>query len=731
MKPFWKFVAVGAVSCGLTACDKGDKPEAGESAAPEAAAAEGEAEPAEAPGLDPAQRAEMLGFAGKLAGDVEFLATILNGRQLVNGFRSLKAWELAEEVAEEEEGVDLEAEVSEQAALADSLLGEEMFLALGDGSTDVLEAYGKFSEEMSYYQFRAFAREFAKAAVSGEFDQLLMKVMMADWAGDFGSDAGKFIPDLEAFEVPPVLAGLKISDDDARAMAEEQVRSVLMMLDADAEPIEFESVGAEFSGIVINGESMAAEMEADRAEMDAEIGEENTDRVIAAVRVKQLVVALGRVDDYLLLFAGGDAEDCPMVDEVGDSLVADERIAFIDEFEGQAVHGLLFGDEEMVAKLPRGGIDRIAEGISDGINGVEGFGDTRELVALLELVGERENALTSLFTPDTFGGVIRVDDGLYFETFGGGDSGLFDFETPHALGGLGSGEEVLLFSNWRTNELYSRVANEYGEALIETAYAFAAHLAAMEIGSESFEEFSAGFGLFDELLRENLVEMWSALDTMSDGLGRESALVVDLAAAFPPIPGVPPAAVEESRFIRASYISPVTDRTKLADSWERLNESMRGIFRSLSEAGLADISMLTPTSSEKDELTTWYFDAFAFSDDLKPSVTLDDDWFIASTSRNQALDLREAIESGTGSDRKGYWLRFDMDVLRKYLDEALTVADDKGELLMPDERSLEEFREELPRLREAVASLEDLREITIHDRMVDGRRRVTLHFAQP
>jgi hypothetical protein len=136
--------------------------------------------------------------------------------------------------------------------------------------------------------------------------------------------------------------------------------------------------------------------------------------------------------------------------------------------------------------------------------------------------------------------------------------------------------------------------------------------------------------------------------------------------------------------------------------------------------------MPSPTNSQANDVVTWYFDALAFSDDLKPSVTVSDDWFVASTSKPQALELMGAAGSGDVV-RKGLWMKLDLGVLRAYVTEMVKLVDANGDDLF-DEEQLEEFRKNLPQVMEGLESLEAFKAVTIHERMEGGHRRATLHF---
>lgn len=720
----WSPVLVASV-CLFSAC--GEKQES----APSGEGGEAGAGEKAAPELTPAERAEMLGFVGRLSGDVESVAAIYDGRGMVEGLRSLRAWEFIRRTAQAEGEPDPEAEIAGPLSSADPFLGEEFFIALGENTAPQVEGMLEATGRLNYYQYRAMTRGFAQALAEGDVESGATSLAGGAWMMEMLEDSEAYLPWVESFEMPPMLGGLKISDTESMDMAEGQLRSLLMPLQQQlqAETVEFESGGAKFSGVRIEGGLLADQMEADRESVERSIGEDAAGRLISAIREKQVILAVAKHDGYLLSFIGADVEDCPMVEDVGESLAADDRLGFVDGFEDQKVHGLLFTDEALLdASYAGGGLDLLAEGIRDGLNDVDGLGDTRELVALLDLVGERESALLDLHETETYGAVIRVDDDVYLDAFGGIDTGADDFETPHRLGRVGEGENVLLFANSVANEEFTERLGDYLELLVEIAYAGSAKVASLETDDPSLEEFRSGFEMFDQVFRQDVVGLFDALGMLDEGLGNEAALVVDLDAEFPPFPAVPQGIVENGRFVRASYVAPVTDREKLGESWEALDRSTRSLLTSLKDVGVPDLNMPRPTYSKSDDLTTWYFDMLSFSDDSKPSVTINDEWFVASTSRNQALDVMEAAAEPAESPRKGSYMRFDLDVLRKYVAESLSLVDEQGESLFPNEEALAEFREELPRIREGLATLEQISGFTVHERIDQGRRRATFRI---
>jgi len=376
--------------------------------------------------------------------------------------------------------------------------------------------------------------------------------------------------------------------------------------------------------------------------------------------------------------------------------------------------------------LDSGGLKEMAEGIRDGISEVDGFGDEREMIALLDMIGEREDSVLELMDSSTFGGLITVDGGARFDLFGGIESGVLDYSTDHQLASLGEGDNVLMFGNWRSDAEYEKRASDLLKVIVEAAYALTSKVMESDIEEGDMAEFKQGFEMFDQLFREDFLSLYDGLSMAGEGLGQENAVIVDLNAAVPPFPGVPQELVEGGRFVRASYVAPVTDRAKLADAWKKVDVSVRAMLKSAKELGAGDINMLVPTSSEKNDLVTWYFDAVAFSDDVKPSITLSDEWFVASTSRTQALDLVGRAGSESSTKRKGAWFEIDLDTLREYTDETLDLLNENAEVILAD--NAEDFQKEYPRIKKGLKALQQFDGITIHDRMESGTRRISLHF---
>jgi hypothetical protein len=695
------------------------------------------AAPAETPApvvkaLTPGERAAMLGIVGHLSKDTESVMSILDGKEIVKRLKSLKSWEFIRETSKELGGTDPEEEVAEGANAAGKFLGQEIFLATGKGTVPQFANLVKLSQRSNYFQMRVMTQAFAAGAKEGDLSG--MQTATQDAMMQMAKELGKEMAVIESAVMPPVLLGVKAADAEAVGMAQENLVAGLENLpsalgEEAAKAIDFTQGGVTFKGYKLAGETLAASMQEGRADMEGMLEPADIDRLIATMKTKNLVIAQGTMGDYVMLFIGGDEKSCPLVDKVEDSLAANDAVSFVDGYKDKKLAGFVYGEQGLAKAAVVGSLKELALGVRDGLAGAEGFGETRELASLLEMVGDKEDALLGLAKTESLGGLIVLEDGVKFELFGGTDRGGVDHSAAHQFGSLGDSDDVLLFANWVGTAEYSKRAREYGEVIVESAYAMAEKVAGLKIeDSPELAQFQEGFAIFNDKFRTDALGLWDAVATADSGLGTEGALVVDLKGAMPPFPGVPQELVDGGRFVRASLLSPVKDRAKLKDSWGKLDGSLTKIFKTVSEMTGEEIPMQKPISSEKNGLMTYFF-SFPFStEDFMPSVTVGDKWFVASTSKLQALDLVAAADGATPGPRRGAWMELDFDVLRKFTADWVALLEKNGEAAMGGPEQFAAFKEQLPRIQKGLAAFEEFDEMSVSEYKEGGKLRTSLHF---
>jgi hypothetical protein len=464
-------------------------------------------------------------------------------------------------------------------------------------------------------------------------------------------------------------------------------------------------------------------LEASRPSMEQMIDTPSFDRLIAAVAKRNLVVLSGLIGDYAVLFVGSSVDELVFAPTAGESLLAGEALAFCDAYADKELAAVVYGRGDSIKRMSNaaGGLSDIADGLREGFASTDGFGETRDLEALLRMVAERERTLLQLASTESTGTAVFFEDGLKIESYGGTDTGAIDWEAPNRLGHLGAGENVVLFANTSGDAEYNGKMRAYLEALIETGYAMTMKFGELPLEDGKLADFKEMTRLFDSDFRPDAVALWESLSgDFIDGLGAESALIVDLNGSAPPLPGVPQELVDEAKFPRISLLAPVTERAKLASAWENMNRSANSIIAKISEMNGQEIPAQKPMSSEKSDFTTWFFPLPFFTDDFLPSVTVSDKWFAASTSKNQALDLL----AKTGEDTvptTGMSVIMNFQALRTFVDQSLELLAKHPDAVPMDEEDME-------KIREVSAAMEDFEKLSFHYRRENGVLRGSFHL---
>lgn len=767
---------VSALALGLGACKQKQEvkaPEAPGAVETPAQAVPPAPAPADKAALSAEERAAKLGFVKHLPQDTEVVMAFHNGAKAAERIQSSKLWKLVqaqmgigaagpgmEQMPPIEEpemnGEDFQLPEGEQDADADDaadaslpnmpevpaagepsgpavLFGTEFTLALGksagDQGANLLTAYRR----MGYFQMRTLAKAFAASAKAG--DLALMEQAFSEQYGpelikELLADPESGTALLERMKMPPLYLAFRTSSAERPAAAQQLaslVANLAMLGEEVVEPVEVETAGQSFAGQKISGAKISASMEKNRGEMEKTLEPAVIDKLLAAIAKQDIVIVSGILGDYAVLFIGSSTEDLKFAAEPGQSLVASDALAFCDAYASKELAAVIYGQKGAMDKLiaAAGGLADIANGLRDGLAGSEGLGDTRDLEALLRLVGERESAVRKLSGNETLGVAAFFEEGLKIESYGGNDNGALDWKATNQLASLGASEDVVMFANMTSEAAYDGKIRAYLEALMETSYALAMKVAEAPMEEGMMAEFKKNAKLFDTKFRQDAVAIWDTLSgDFNSSLGMECALIVDLNGSMPAIPGIPQPVVDEGKFPRISLVAPVTDRAKIAASWQTINTSATAIMAKVSELAGKEIPMPKPTSSEKDGFTTWFFSMPVFNDDFMPSVTVGDKWFAASTSKNQAIDLVNKAAKG-GAPSTGLNFAMNFKALQKYSRETLQLIEKNAAAIFGEDGMTAEQQQNAANLIEA---MDDLDKLTVFARREGGVLRSSVHL---
>ena len=685
------------------------------------------------------QRAAKLGYAGHLPKDITKFDVLLNGRKTFD--RLLKS-PIGSYLLErmEEEGLTLEDLATEMDNNSDewrsqiALYSEEFFTAYGSGGGETMDLAVQFLERLLYYGSRWGVYEMNSSLGDqepGSFEDRLFK-------GPLKGVSKDVIRMLSEFDMPAYYQGGKVSDPDTRNMVMAQMEESISMLahmDTAVEEITFKRGDSEFSGYKIIGKKIAELIDEDvTSEMQKVFGAGDVQAFKKALKSKNLIVVTGVVGEYVILFVGKSEDQLVIVSDVNESYCANDQMSFLDEYLDHDLISVGLSDEKVVKAIGAAGpvlyrfSGSIAQGLGDELGSAGALGDTQEIEALLELMGEQAQKLTAMFGGTEGGYVSYLDDGFKVESFGGSNMPSIDFDVSHSLGPMAMGEDNLLFANWASNPDYNEQLMEYIDTLGEAGYLMARRLSSSEKPGV-FNEWKPGIDMFDQMFRDDVVEIWKALRTdMAQGLGSESALVMDMKGTMPKLPNIPEDILAQAKIPRVAYVSTVDDRSKLQKSWQRLNKSIENLLKKMGEMSGTEIPMQVPMSSEKNALKTWFIPIPFQNDDFVPSVSVSDELFFASSSKKFSEELTELAGKADGEGRKGAWVHVDFKVLHQYGGDNMKLYFDNLDKIMPEGSVRDDIKANKAMVEELVKAYGELDTLSIHIRKEDGRTRGSVHL---
>lgn len=708
-------------------------------------------------------RADALGFARHLPADVEGLISVHRAADLVSGLRELDLWKTfgddlgdaagpPPEAMDDEDFSDLEGIMHEEEFAAPApmmspleMLGSEVTLALGKGGGERLAAWLRFNDRASHYQMRNLAAILSQqprhhgnpslgslSMLSAFFGALSDPGIYADLAQD-----REAIQALDAFRLPPIYLAVRAEGDavnDVHAILSEPVRSLAGLGEIVA-PVEITRAGATFQGHRLIGEAFAASMAEARESMVEQFGEEVFERFIGFLKSRDLVAVSGTVGGYAVLFFGASEDEFQLADSPETALTHGSSLAFADPHLDHPLIALVHGGKTLVEQLTlgAGGLAEMALGLRDGFASNDRDARNRDLVALLDLVAERERALRALATQEATD-IVLVDDGGPRLEARGGTSGMLDYAAPARLAALGDDPDAVIFLNWCVDPRYSQRSLDYSEALLETGYALALRLvdSPQDSAAPAYDQMAMirqSIGVFTSDFRTDVVDLWHAIaHDMRAGLGREAAIVVDFSGTVPVLPGAAKPLAGVAGAPRIAYLAQVQDREKLAAAWQTLHASGGRIAARVAKMNQQEFAMPNPIRSESNGFSSWFLPLPFFDDEFLPSVTLNDSWFAVGTSRNQSLELAHRLDAL--EPHEGGGMRFAVHFPRMVEAQRRQLAslrEKRDAILETGEIDADEFDETLRHLESLILGLGDFGKMEGRWWREDGVHRTSIH----
>jgi len=700
----------------LSSCDKKKTEELVE-APKEAVISQVESAPVE-PKLSALDTDVKLGFAEHLPMDSELVATVYNIQGVVDRFLSSSMGGFLEELMEEE-GTPL-SEILEgpyfQTAM--EVLGEEVFLATGKGSTEqcasLIKAYNQLNLTSITTPVLDILEDFGAEEDGVEVSSF------------FETAEGKDFCDHLA--VVPTYLGVKVSDTEKRSgfvtLVQAQLANVLEEKKGMLEPMTKDVNGSEFQGVKVPGSVLAEIVRGSSYEnMVNNLGEESAEVVIAAIEKKDVVAFVGSIGDYIVLFMGSSADELVLAESKSESFLAREDVDYLGNHAGDDVLGFIHASKELVESMTAqsGTMAGVMDVVKPVIEKAD-LGDTEDFLKALEGVVSAEDRYYALAKAYRGGVVFHFEEGLKMNSYGGDDIPFVNLKEPRQFAALESTLDPVFFANWVGKPEDSKLLLDYFEAIGAAAYECAVIASEKDIAN-----FSQIFATFNTIAKDDSLAIWQSLThDLCEGLGAEGAIVIDLKGEMPTVPMIPEPLLKMA-VPRIATINHVEDRTKLAASWIKFNTATENLLKVASQMSGQNIPMQKPSKSRADGLTTWSFPVPMTTDNCKPCLSVSDDLFLTSTSPDFSEQVVTSL-TGSANGEAGSYASLDFDAAAAYTSNWLEVLNANAEEVMGEYEG-ESFREEVyPLAQKLIKAMHELEKVTLKTYLKDGEARSELHF---
>jgi hypothetical protein len=683
----------------------------------------------------PSEVMAKLGFAAHVPLDTEGYFSVMGAHDLYERLRNTELGKLVAQMMEAQGMSPSELEGTEEFSVFKSVVGEEFFMAFGKTAGDQAVHLNAINSSYNFHMMKMVVK-MVEIGLSPEPDFEEMEGLMMGMMGDLVTDPNAGLETFKKAKMPPVTVGFKVSDEDMRNQIFEMMSAGVAMIAEEGEfpgdEIDVEKDGVQLTGITLSGKKIAAlgRAEIDDAPLEIFGSKEKVEEFLKALEGKNLNIALCQKGEYIVAYLGDSLDGLSFPEKPENSLIANAGMDFLKNYGDKDIRMLLFGEEKALQTLSDGTdvIASAAKGLKAGLAASEFFGDTRDVQALLSHVARLEKSMVEMVDYSRLGGVGFLEDGFKFEVHGGSNQPMVDKKSPHTFSSLGEMEDVVFFSNSRTNREFSSKLFDLLTSFGEAAYLMASRASELDADDPDLREFGEGFKMFEQTVAKDLRLIWEALAVdWAQGTGNEAALIIDTKGTMPTVPEVPDAIIEKGLIPRIAYVTPVTDRAKISASWKKTEEAIKNLLKTLKEFEGPSIPMQAIDDKTEDGVT-YYTTQIQFSTpDIRPVVGLSDKHFYFSTSPKFIGELNGAM-SKKGPARSGSYTRISFSAANKLAKYWVKLMKDNAEDIFENEFQRDDFVENLPMVEKFLAAFGEFDEFTSHVREEGGETRTSIHF---
>ncbi len=676
------------------------------------------------------------GFVKHLPKDNELFFNMQGGNQMLESMRGSEIGKFLEKLAAKEgENMDEMMKTPEFQEFL-KVAGEEVFISMGDGSGKSLKAAGDMYSLYYRYYYYMLGKILLDTAEEGE--------MMNNPAQLFSGMYDSVFEDLmkmDAMQMPSIYVGFKVTNKEDRAKYVKVIQDAFAKLPELVEIVptlkgllvpDSADVSGEFKGVKTEYKKFSDEIMKTPEVLEGMkmmgLSEEKMKKMSEKFKDFKMTLLAGSHGDYVVIYLGDSSAGLKFAAQPSESLLANAEMQFLKEYKGKEVVSVAYVSKEISENLAKvsGFMQDLSLGVTKFLKEAKSLGNTDQIQALLKNLSDKEGELKALSKPGRGAMVAYLEDGFKMEAFHGEESLAYDLDTKRKLAGIAMQKDAVLSSSYVANEVASKVTVAFLEDIVNLAYQSAKVAVSFDVDDRDFLEFSDAFKMLDGLVSDDLVKIWEAVKTgAQQGLGNESAMVVDLKGKMPRVPGVPSIILDHAKIPRLAIGYDVKDRKVLSSSWDKLDVSTKEVATKAGQMWGQEINYGKPELAKKEGIDLWSYQLGVTSHEANVALGINQNMMFFTTSPafvESFVPMHDAAGKEGGMDIK---LRF--APVREYVLDWVELAENHGEEFSPS-FDAEEFKEDKLMINEVLKVSEEIVSIDFSMRKVNGEVRSFFHF---
>ncbi len=666
----------------LTDCKKKEEaasvPDASAASAPNATALAIPAQPLKTSGL--ADQAAKFGFAAKLPQNTEFYVGSTKLKAHLDELKKSAFWKDIDALINDKTPAPTAGDKTFSSM--QKLAGDDFFIAGSSGfaqSAMQLRNLNHFFNEMNFKQI-----------MGGTTGKLANPKSKADPMAYLQStirdpEQVKRVSQLVAeFQVPPLIIGFKVEKPaellkeliPAEALKTAGEKGSIQDL-TTADGCTFKVISYEGSKLITKQDQIDA-----LAKLPSDLSPEIkllVEKIYADLLAKKMSVAFGVVGDHIVFACGKNLDHLKFVATPSASLLSNPEMAYLAPYADKSLLGVLYANAGTVgAMMDEHPITPMLKGIIGAMKENDLFREAGgKLSQQLDELAPLESAVYK-HDAASFIAAAWWDKGLHVESFGGSKRQMFSTGSALKFTGLVNAPGVIFGMDYTRNLEFEKATRAWVEKLAGMVYLGAQEMVKAGVaGPQSGQQFA----MFDQMILPTFLKVYEANKGMADqGLGNETAFLLDVNGKMPALPGVPPE-TKGMKFPRITSLAEVKNREEIGNDWKKISDSIADAGKAMTPPAdpkappaAPAFVMPEPISSDKNGVTSYFYGLPFFSGDLLPVASINDKLLILSTSKDAAETFASDLAKAVPAKEDGLVWKLDFAALSDFIISASKVS---------------------------------------------------------